>query len=898
MNNNSWFKKEMPLQTVIGFGGGATGFGAHSSASKTYIDDIFSTYLSRGTGATKTITNGIDLSSEGGLVWQKCRTLTQEHLLIDSERGLTKALRTNAANGEFTASTSITSFNSDGFTQGSYGDSNQVDQDYALYSFRQCEKFFDVLTYTGNASGAGRQISHNLGSVPACIILKKTNASDDWVVYHRGTDDAVPQNEALFLNTTGGVSAGSAYWNNTAPTSTYFTLGNGLNEDGESYVVYLFAGNRSSSDNAVEFDGTDDDVLRTASSSDFAFGTGKFTVEYFVNLDAGTGTWQASVGTRVDNNDNNGDAFSIGISDDRRIILFSDASYIYPTNTIAYGQWHHVAVVREGTGTNETKMYLDGKNIGEGTFSNNLTKDKIGIGNLWGNGSPGSGNEPTDGKISNVRITKGQALYTRNFGQRFWHDPLTTTSQGANPSNVKLLCCNQSTVTGSTVTSATLSVGGSIAASTNNSIFDDTESYFLGDDGDKSGIRCGAYIGNNSTTGPKIDLGWQPQWLLIKRVGGSGNDWNITDTMRGFTSSGGDDIYFRANENIAELDISNDSLAINSTGFSINSTSDNFNASGKRYIYIAIRGSDGAVSAVPSAGTAAFALDTGNGSATIPAFDSTFPVDFALSRIPGSSDNWYTQARLTALEALSTNQNWSGSDVADFVDDSNVGWMKDRNSNYQSWMWKRGQGFDTVAYSGDSNAGRVIEHSMNQAPEMIWIKNRTDSGNTGDWMVGHKDLNAGSSPWNYYLVLNKMQAEYSDSNPFNNSAPTSTSFQLDSWDRVNASGSNYLAMLFSSVTGISKVGSYTGTDSDPGPTITTGFQPRFIMIKARNQSGNWVVLDSLRGINAGADTYSWLNLQTAQENTLNIVDVSSTGFTIKAAYSDTNVYQYIYYAHA
>jgi hypothetical protein len=102
-------------------------------------------------------------------------------------------------------------------------------------------------------------------------------------------------------------------------------------------------------------------------------------------------------------------------------------------------------------------------------------------------------------------------------------------------------------------------------------------------------------------------------------------------------------------------------------------------------------------------------------------------------------------------------------------------------------------------------------------------------------------------------------------------------------------------MLFSSVTGISKLGTYTGTDSNPGPTITTGFQPRFIMIKCSTQNGtNWLVLDSLRGF----DNYSWLNLQNAQENTLDILDVSSTGFTIKVAYTDSNVYEYIYYAHA
>ena len=94
----------------------------------------------------------------------------------------------------------------------------------------------------------------------------------------------------------------------------------------------------------------------------------------------------------------------------------------------------------------------------------------------------------------------------------------------------------------------------------------------------------------------------------------------------------------------------------------------------------------------------------------------------------------------------------------------------------------------------------------------------------------------------------------SDNNPFNNLAPTATSFQLDSWDRVNASGSKYIAMRFSSVTGISKVGEYNGTGSS-NHSITTGFQPRLIILKAAHRAdgygGGWNEFDTVRGINAG-----------------------------------------------
>ena len=98
MNNNAWFKKENPFQTVIGYGGGATGFGAHSSsATKTYIEDVHSTYLYLGDGSSRSISNGIDLSGSGGLVWTKARTSStySENALTDTVRGVGQEIQSN-----------------------------------------------------------------------------------------------------------------------------------------------------------------------------------------------------------------------------------------------------------------------------------------------------------------------------------------------------------------------------------------------------------------------------------------------------------------------------------------------------------------------------------------------------------------------------------------------------------------------------------------------------------------------------------------------------------------------------------------------------------------------------------------------------------------------------------
>ena len=180
---------------------------------------------------------------------------------------------------------------------------------------------------------------------------------------------------------------------------------------------------------------------------------------------------------------------------------------------------------------------------------------------------------------------------------------------------------------------------------------------------------------------------------------------------------------------------------------------------------------------------------------------------------------------------------------------------------------------------------------------MIWVKSRTLS--SGEWVVGHKGLNGGSSPWNYRLFLNTYQAEASASWAFNNTAPTSTHFTGSYNTYTNNENYTYLAMLFASVDGISKVGSYAGQNSGSSQTITTGFQPRFLIIKSYTNAGNWLVYDTTRGWAAGNDQMLWLDDTQAQEATEDLGNPISTGFTINggtnASYGGRS---YIYYAHA
>ena len=208
------------------------------------VNEVFSTFLYEGNGSTRTITNGIDLAGEGGLTWIKTRenATYSNNMLYDTENGANYFLRTNGTNALTTASGfGLTAFNSDGFDMGTaYGNESNVDT--ASWTWRKAPKFFDVQTYTG--SGSAKTVAHSLGSAPGMIIIKNTGVTDPWAVYHRA-NTAAPETDYLVLNTTAATVDSASWWNDTAPTSSVFTVGtdHSVNANGETYVAYLFAHN-------------------------------------------------------------------------------------------------------------------------------------------------------------------------------------------------------------------------------------------------------------------------------------------------------------------------------------------------------------------------------------------------------------------------------------------------------------------------------------------------------------------------------------------------------------------------------------------------------------------------------------------------------------------------------
>ena len=219
-------------QLLLGEGAGG--------AIPVYIEDVFSCFLYTGNGSTQTITNNIDLSTNGGIVWCKGRSPTgYSNVVYDTINGVNTRVATNLTNGLTSAAASLTAFNTTGFSLGADvgGEVNENAINYVSWTFREQPKFFDIVTYSG--TGIARTIAHNLGSVPGCIIVKDTSAVSNWYVYHR----SLATNEALKLNSTAAIETSTTFWNNTAATSSVFSLGTAgdTNGNGDSFIAYVFA---------------------------------------------------------------------------------------------------------------------------------------------------------------------------------------------------------------------------------------------------------------------------------------------------------------------------------------------------------------------------------------------------------------------------------------------------------------------------------------------------------------------------------------------------------------------------------------------------------------------------------------------------------------------------------
>jgi hypothetical protein len=206
-------------------------------------------------------------------------------------------------------------------------------------------------------------------------------------------------------------------------------------------------------------------------------------------------------------------------------------------------------------------------------------------------------------------------------------------------------------------------------------------------------------------------------------------------------------------------------------------------------------------------------------------------------------------------------------------------------SDYVTWSFRRApKFFDVVNYTGDGNTSKTISHNLGVVPAMMIVLGEA----TGDFWVYHKDV--GNTK---YLELNKTTAEQTSSSAWNNTTPTATEFTVGNATTVNYSGSQYTVYLFAHNNSdgdfgpdadqdIIKCGSYTGNGS--GQDINLGFEAQWVMIKPTSTTGNWTIMDVMRGMPTSGIEGRRLQANTSTaEGTANYLygmKALETGFTI------------------
>ena len=405
-------------------------------------------------------------------------------------------------------------------------------------------------------------------------------------------------------------------------------------------------------------------------------------------------------------------------------------------------------------------------------------------------------------------------------------------------------------------------------------------------------ISCGSYSGTGATQ--TISLGYEAQYVMIKNTS-SASQWTVLDVMRGMSLTGNTPVLY-PNDAAAEDGLIGTGNFVNATatGFIVNGASGAFNSSGNTFIYMAIR----RPMKPPTSGTQVFSTDITASASTssTPTYSSGFVTDMGIEALrTGSSFNFLTSDRLRGQQALYTNRTDAEAANTNVKFDYMNGWggWSSRSSDYMSWMFKRATGFmDVVCFTGSGTA-RTVAHNLGVAPELMIVKKRNASAS---WQV--YTAPTGNT---LKLILEENGPTEGGSTSWNSTTPTASVFSLGTDSRVNGSGDTFVNYLFASATGISKVGSYTGTGATQ--TINCGFTggARFVLIKRTDATGDWYVYDTARGMTLLTDPYLLLNSTAAESATLGSVTTTTGGFTVDAtilAAINTNAASYIFLAIA
>lgn len=842
---------------------------------KIYVDDVFSAFTYTGNGSAQTINNGINLSGYGGMVIEKRRNSVSSNYWTDTARGMANAVVSDGPNAQITLSGAA---GTTGYTSGiTWGSGDSI----ISRAFRKAPKFFDVVTYTGNGV-SGRSISHGLGTVPGMIIVKSLNLDSNWFAYHRSTAYA----KYLQFNSTATEVVDSAVWT-TEPTATAFTVGNiGSinNANGISYVAYVFA-HDTSVDGMIQcgsYVGGYQTITNTVYSS------GSVTIPANVTSITLTGTG----GTGGDNTtyDPGQPYIEPGYYDPGQpyvepgyydpgqpYVAPTAATYKLTTESMTIGSNTGSATQQNpvnGACTGGTTGGFEGATVAQQDTSYRLNSTEYSLNfttnTYW-----------TVAVVYKVVVktaaTPGQPYIAPRNGQpyiapRNGQPYIAPSSSGGPYSGVN----TTATINGAT---HTYSGGYGGAASPVTETFtipnaSQTLSYSIA----VGGSITYSYVIAGT---PAIDLGWEPQFVMVKNTSSTGN-WVMLDVARGMTA-GAIDEALQANTSSAATTVT--AIAPNARGFSVVSSAADFGAVGNTYIYMAIRRPN----KPPTNGAQVYSsiTYTANNTQNRSISGAGFAPDFALA-YPNRTTGGFGYQVHDRLRGggLSLNTSSTSGDVSrtpeglltqdGMVTDSAYGFMNAGGASEVIHFFKRAPGFfDEVCYTGTGTTNN-INHSLSAVPELIIAKARDGAY---DWYVASGFTVSGDKT----LRLNTTVAQYGEDWPawLGTSAPTATQFSVypANLAQINGTGAKYVAYLFASLAGISKIFTYTGNGTSQ--TIPCGFSngARFILLKRTDAAGDWFVWDTSRGITAGNnDPHLSMNTTAVEVITDDSISPHASGF--------------------
>ena len=421
--------------------------------------------------------------------------------------------------------------------------------------------------------------------------------------------------------------------------------------------------------------------------------------------------------------------------------------------------------------------------------------------------------------------------------------------------------------------------------------------------------KINSYTGNGSASGPIVNTGFEPAFVMIKRLDAI-DDWIVVDNKRNTTNSRYN--YLMPNSNNAENGSAsgtiNPLVDFLTNGFQIAATWGAVNNNGSTYIYMAIAAD--ASSAPTLANSFSIATYSGNnGTQSIAGLGFAPSLTWIKNRSSAASHSWtdIMRGNNQVLQSNETVSQASGQITLDSdgftLGSSNV-LRNEGGQTYVSWNWKAASlptintdGTDTSIVSANVAAGFSIAilpnkagtqnlgHGLDGVPDLIIMKQY--EGGTGNWATYNSLIGARN-----FTNLNTTAANTVATAGYEYDAVTATTIT----NLISGSTYSYIYYCFKSIPGFSKIGSYTGVSS--GVTITTGFRPSFIMVKSTSNVENWAVLDTTRGNQKCLNP----NLNNAEsDSALNTFTVSDTGFSfpdqsIADAMLNENGYEYIYMA--